>query len=387
VAICDPGFAFANEEEVFVVEEAACGVLEFPEGSDRIYGTTPVDFTQEQEFNEDEQIRASASRLPSILGLKNPGSWSFTTYVKPSGAAGTPPEHRVLFKGLFGDVDEQASYVDYTLANQVDPFSLWVKKGHTVFAMRGCTVESGDFSVAGDAVATVGWGGAGMELLWAGEAYANDTCGLSKETITMAAAGATRFVAGMKVVVGDDDNSGDGYLLSGVNYTNNTITISPALGSNQGTNPLITPWWPTSSPEVGEPGHGKLGLVTIGGQTAIVFSASVTVTNNIKYYINEKNNVWTAERYGRPGRRAVEGTLVMAFVPQGSNYFYRSGYKITNALVIPVGNVAGKIMEISIPYAEYRTPTIGGAEEFQQTVPFVAVASATLNDEIKVRFR
>jgi hypothetical protein len=44
-------------------------------------------------------------------------------------------------------------------------------------------------------------------------------------------------------------------------------------------------------------------------------------------------------------------------------------------------------MEINIPYAEYRTPSISGDEEFIQTVPFVGIASASLNDELNIVFK
>ena len=44
-------------------------------------------------------------------------------------------------------------------------------------------------------------------------------------------------------------------------------------------------------------------------------------------------------------------------------------------------------MELSIPYAEYKTPTISGEEEFEQSITFMGVASASLNDEISITFK
>jgi len=385
---CASDLAYANQEEAYAILETSCGTLKKPTTADRIYTVGPVDFGQERELLEDMQIRASASQLPSIRARLLTGDFSFTTYVKPSGVLGTAPEHAKLFRCLMGlETPDPGVKVEYTLQDQLDSLSFWCKKGHTVFAMRGATIESAEFTIAGDAIASIRWSGKFMERLWAGETPALDTCGIGKTTIQLPSKGAQRYVVGMYVTVGTDHNTQAGYLLTGVNYTNDTITISPSLVTNQGVNPTIYPFWPVSVAEVGVPEHGKLGIVTITGQNAIVTQAVLTLTNNIKYYDNEKNDAWTAERFGRPGKRLAEGTLTVFFLKQGPSYFYRSDYRITDALIIPVGNVAGKIMEISIPYAEYKAPKITGTEEFQQEIGFKAVASATLNDEMKVTFK
>jgi len=385
---CASDLAYANQEEAFVALEDTCGTLKFPTTAQRIYTVGPMDFGQERELLEDMQIRASASAFPGIRSRLLTGEFSFETYVKPSGSLGVASEHDLLFQAAFGDKDvNPGANVEYTLEDQLDSLSVFVKKGHTVFAMRGAVIESVEFVIAGDAIATLRWSGKFMERLWAGEVPALDTCGIAKATITLAATGALRYTAGMRVEVGTDNNSGAGYLITGVNYTNNTITISPTLVTNQGTNPTIYPWWPVGGAEVGEPAHGKLGLVTVSGQPAIVTAANVTLTNNVKFYDNEKNNTWTAERFGRPGKRSVEGSLTVFFLKQGPSYFYRADYRITDALIIPVGNVNGKIMEISIPYAQYKAPKVTGTEEFQQEISFIGVASAALNDEAKVTFK
>jgi len=386
VANCATRFAYANEEECFAIVETTCGTLKKPGASNRIYSTDPVKFKQEQNFDEDEQIRAGASQLAPIKGVKNPGDWSLDSYVKPSGAPGTAPEHDVLFQCALGAKATNAGVsVIYSLANQLDSFSLWTKKGHTVFSFRGCSVEQPVFNVPGGELAKINWSGQYMEQLWAGTTVANDTCGAASTVIQLNTGAAMLYVEGMYVVVGTDDNSGNGYLLTDVNYTNDTITI-PSLDTNQGVNPTITPWWPTASAEVGEPQHGKQGIVTIDGTPSVILGATVTLKNNIKYYINEKNNLWTAERFGRPGKREVSGNINHFFLERGASYFYKAGYEVSDALVIPVGNVSGYIMNINIPYARYMTPEIDGDEEIEQKMDFKGIASAAMNDELTISF-
>lgn len=385
---CSTNFAYANEEEMFIIKEDSCGTLKKPGVSNKAYSIGPVDFNYEQEFLDDEQIRASASRLSPIKGRKMPGDWSCSTYVKPSGTKGTAPEHDVLFDCAMGAKQENpGTSVVYSLATQLDSFSVWIKKGHTVFALRGCTVQNFEGMVSGDAIATINWSGNFMEQLWAGTCKADGAYGGGESTINLKSGRAELYRNGMYVTIGDDTNGGAGYLISGLNYNQDKFTITPVLGSDVGTDPEIAPWIPTASAEVGTPVHGKLGMVTVAGKDAVILSGNVTLANNIKYYIDEKNNVFTAERFGRPSYRDVEGTLELYYLKRGPSYFYRAEYQIANALIIPAGNVAGYIMEMSVPYAEYRTPTISGDEEFQQTVPFIGVASASLNDEFEITFK
>jgi len=396
---CALNFAFANEEESLIKMEAACGTLIKPAITERIYTVGPVGFTQDQEFNEDEQVRSTASRFSPIKGRKMPGDWNFNTYVKPSGtrgAVGSIPEHDVLFECLMGSGAAGGLGYRYSLENQLSSFSLWTKKGHTVFAFRGVTVEQAEFGISGEAIAGVGWTGKYMEQKWAGTATATGTYVSGNTVITFGGVGkqTERYTVGMFILVGDDTNSGAGYEITAVHHAQKKLTVATLQQTDDDgnavaaqVNPLITPWWPSGGTETGAPIHGKMGMVTVGGANCIVVSARVTVVNSIKYYINEKNNEWTAERFGRPKVREIDGELELFFLRPGPSYFYRAEHQVSNAIVIPVGNVAGSIMEISIPYAEYRTPRISGDEEFIQNIPYIAVASSTENDEMTIDFK
>ena len=385
---CTLNFAFANQERSYAVIEAACGTLVKPAATNRMYTVGPVDFQQDQEFRDDGQLRETASRLASIKGKKLVGELSFGTYVKPSGTAGTAPEHDELFQCLMGtkDITPDTS-VAYTLANQLDSFSLWVRKGHTVFAFRGVTVESAEFGIAGNEIAGINWGCKYMEQGYAGTCVAaGGAYVIGNTVITLPAGGVLLYTEGMYVELGDDDNGGDGYKIDSINFNLNTITLSTGLLTAVGSAPTVAPWYPAAGTEVGAPVDGKLGMVTVGGADAIVLSAKVTVKNNIKYYEDEKNNTWTAERFGRPTVREIEGDLTLFYMERGTSYWYRAEYQTSDALIIPAGNVAGSIMTLNVPYAEYRTPKLSGDEEFNQEIPFRAVASAALNDEFSIVF-
>jgi len=382
---CALDFAFANEEEAFAIVEGTCGTLTKPTAAgDRLYTVGPTEFAQECEFLYDEQVRASPSRFSAIKGRLTPGEWSCNTYVKPSGTIGTAPEHDVFFQALMGGAfAHHSSHYKYRLASQLDSFSYWVKKGHTVIAMRGVTVEQAEFGVAGEEIAGIAWSGKYMEEHKAGTTTLWDNHGNLATSIRVHPGQSQLFDVGAYINVG---TSTGGHLITAINYTNDRITITPGLSGAQAGGATVDGWWPTAGDELGTPVHGKMGMVEIAGVESVIISARVTIVNNIKYYENEKNDEWTAERFGRPKFRDVDGELELHLLEEGVSYWYRASHQIQNALVIPVGNVSGYIMQLYIPYAEYRTPKISGDEEFKQNVPWVAVASATMNDEIEIRF-
>ena len=375
--------AYANQEQMFAVLETTAGQLKKPAASNRMYSVGPVDFGQEGEFLEDEQIRETASQLPSILGRTMPGEFSFDTYVKPNGTPGQKPEHAALFEALMGAETEYGNRVEYTLALEVPSLSVWVKKGHTAYAFRGATIEGAGFGIAGDAISLISWSGKYMRQIQAGTAYTTKVTGT---VLTMEPGGALRYNEGAFIKVGSDNNGGAGFKILNIQPTINKMTLngSPSVAGVR----LVTPWWPSVGTEYGKPGHGKLGIVRVGGTQCIVLSANVNMVNNIKYYIDEKNDVMTAERYGRPTKREIDGTLALYFTKAGASYAYKAEYQVNDELIIPVGKKDGYIMELQIPKAEYRTPKLSGDEEFQEDIPFKAVASSgNLDSELKIVFK
>jgi len=386
-------FSTANEEELFLKKETTEGTLVYPAATDKVLAVGVAATTQEAEFVEDEQIRARRSRLSPIKLRYNPGTWSFTTYVKPSGTPGTAPETDVLFECAFGKktVDPGVSVVyEFDSSNNLPSFSFWRKVGHTVFAMAGCTVNVAEFTVTGSELAQIAWSGEFMKWAITGESKAASTVSATDTEVQVD--DATRyFNTGGRILLGSDDNGGNGYTITNINYSTNTITFTPAAVSGCSIGDTIAAWYPTSGTELGTPASGKLGIVTIDGTNAIILSSTITLTNNIKYYTDEKNGQLYPAVYGAPGFRDVTGTITLYFYKNTTGYFYRSDYAgvspgIQDALLVPAGAVTGKRMKLSCPQIEYKTPTISGDEEVMMELPFTAVGTSTGDDEFSVTF-
>jgi hypothetical protein len=381
-------FSLANEEQLFVKKEQVEGTLVYPTATDMVLAVGAATTNQEIEFLDDAQVRARRSRSTPIKARTNPGSWSFNTYVKPSGVAGTKPETDVLWECLMGDNTPTPNVkIDYTLdsTTNLPSFSLLRKVGHTVFYMAGCTVNQGEVNVSGADIASVAWSGQFMKWYRAGHSILATTTAAPDDHIHVD--DATRYTELSRVTIGSATNTGLGFLVTGVNYTTNTLAISPAVGAVVNSGSAVEAWFPANGVEVGAPVHGKLGYLTIDTNTAIVLSATITINNNIKYYTDLKNGLVVPTIYGAPGFRDVSGTLRLYFYKNMPTYFYRSDYQIQDALIVPAGSVAGKIMEISCPKIEYKTPVISGDEEIMIELPFTAVGGAAGDDEIKVTFK
>lgn len=383
-------FSLANEEKVFVKKETVEGTLVYPDSSNAVLVTAASGIGSEIEFIDDAQLRAGRSKLSPIKGRTHPGSWSMNTYLKPSGVEGTAPEADVLFECLMGKkTPDPGVKVTYSLDSSINlpSFSLWVKKGHTVFAMEGCTVNAADFGISGNEICTVGWSGNFMQWYRGGYSYAASAVSASASTVTVTDATLFSGENKMKIVLGSDDNGGDGYLITDINYNTNVITFSPVAVSGCAKDAVVCGWTPDTSTEVGSPVHGKITSVTIDGTPATLLASSLTITNNIKYYEDEMNQQWYTTAYGTTGWREVGGSLSLYFRKPTTTYFYRSEYQIQNALIITAGSLTGKKCEFNMPKIEYRTPVLSGDAEVLMEVPYIAVASASLDDEISIIFK
>lgn len=385
-------FSLANEEQVFVKKESPEGTLVYPVPGDAVLITAASAIGAEIEFIDDEQLRGGRSKFSAIKGRTHPGEWSMNTYLKPSGTVGVAPETDVLFECLMGK-KEIVTNVIYSLDSSINlpSFSLWVKKGHAVFAMEGCTVNTAEFTIAGGEIVSVAWGGNFMQWYKGGTAYATALVEAAATTVTVD--DATRFAgeSRMKIILDaeaetPDDNSGNGYLVTDINYTTNVITFTPGAVVGCAQAAAIRGWIPSSQSTVGAPVHGKITTVEINDVPATLLSASISMTNNIKYYEDEMNAQWFATTYGTTGWRDVSAALSLYFRKPSTAYFYRSEYQIQDKLELYVGSVAGKKVEFLMPKIEYRTPVLSGDEEVMMEIPILAVASAALDDEFKITF-
>lgn len=382
-------FALAQEEQVFIIKEDTPGVFKKPSVNNRVLCVGLITTSQETEFLEDAQIRGfSRSRFSFLKGRRNPGTWSCRTYIKPSGTKGTAPEADVFFECLMGQkTTVPNTSVTYSLiSTQLPSFSMIRVVGPTTFFISGGTVNAAEFTISGGELGGITWSGQFMNLVFAGtttatEAVSNGATSVVVDDID------SFFGIGSYIVLGEDTNNGAGYRITNINYSTSTLTFTPSAVSGCDAGDVIKGWYPTGSwAELGAPVHGKLGLATIEGTPAIILGATITITNNIKYYLETKNGYLYPTSYGAVGYRDVGGTLRLFFYTDATKFFTKSENIETEALVIPAGDTAGSIMELQLPNVQYLTPGLGGTEEIVLEIPIRALGSSG-DDEISIVFK
>jgi len=167
--------ARALEHVVFAVKETVKGVVALPTvAANLIVPAGDAEINQQPSFSDSEEINDTLDILERFQDQTGAGSWSVPFYTRPSGAAGTPPMGKVLFESLMGvETIVGATSVTYDQAKIKPSFSLWIKKGHTVFFGAGACAESCKLNFVNTGASKVDMSGGFMRMGWAGTSAAS----------------------------------------------------------------------------------------------------------------------------------------------------------------------------------------------------------------------
>lgn len=381
--------ALGRELQCFMKYESTAGTLVEPDATetDVVFPINTPTITQERETFDDEQKRNSRSRLTPIAGRYLSGSWSFDTYIRPSGTAGDVPMEDNLVYGLLGARTVNAgTNVTYTLAGaavDLPSFSLWFKDGHTVYMCYGATVNQGVFKVDGRTPGQVSWSGGFMKRLWTGEstlgAAITDT---SSTSITVA--DGSRFNADSIIEI-------DSEIMKVTAVATNTLTVTRGYKSSSAAlhdnSTAVYPWWPTADESgYGDPVHGRLGYVTLDAANYNTLTNEITITNNIKYYEEEKNSEDWCTVFGTPEMRSLEARTTVYFRAGDAKRFSDSLNWESIALMVPCGDTSGSIFKITLPRNRLRAPAVTGDAERIMELQFLPYSSSSYNDECTIEY-
>jgi len=369
--------ALAREQEIFAVAETTKGTLVFPAATDFIIGAGFAGIGQQPSFSKSKEVVDSRDVLARIMDRFKAGEWEIPIYARPSGALGTKPMAAVLFKGLMGTETVNAGVsVVYSQAKEKPSFSLWVRKDHTVFFARGCTVSKMAVGLQTEGNVELTFEGGLMELGWIGT---DDTTATEPITETaIAVTDAKKFIAGGRVqfrLAAGTVYDSAGYTISSVNYITNVVTISPGLEAEVASGSTIEPFLPSGS-TTSYPISAAACKAQVGGVDTSVTVYSYEITDPVSYLEREITSSGFPESYVE-GQRDITGELGFLFRRDDLHYFYdgRNDNKLDLKMVC--GTVAGKIMEINTPYSSVNIPEHEEVDETIETkLDFLAVGSA-----------
>jgi hypothetical protein len=398
-----------KDEALFVTAEAVFGTLEYPVAADVVPLITDATFTQPKTLISDPQKKMTISEQPKLALGFEPGQFSFTMFVKPSGALGTPPKGSEIIAAGFGKAATVvgSTSVTYTLGginDDVMGLSFVHRYGHMVTWMSGCIVDKLVFPVKADesqdALGQVQVSGTFCKQVMAGYAYAKHATEfpIAATDIVVESAGAVldarQFEVGCQVQFRNpttgavvDNNSGAGFTVSTVTLATGTITLSTGLLVAVPNGSIVDGFIPTAS-DGGSTVFGRLGSAQeclAGGSLAdiLIFDSSIEITNNFKLKSNEKTSSLYPITASRAGNRQVAYTCNKVFRKgEGSSYYAESKAQTQKHVSVPVGDVAAYRYTFDMPLVVYNDPVLSSGDELGIGLTGAAVASAAFDDEL-----
>lgn len=379
--------ALFREEQVWVARESVAGTQVDPVAADAVLPIAPCEVNQEIEKLKDDQVRNSRSRFSSIRGRTMPGSWAIPVFAKPSGTAGSVSEADTLLESAFGVQTIDAGVkVEYTFSSSPLPsFTLWRKLGHHLMVARGCVVDELSSMISGKEIGKMSFKGPFFEMALGAEDLVG-TGGIDNVATTLPVTNGANFYlpAGMYfyIKVGAE-------VMKATARSNNNLTVERAQkGTTAAAHALNAPitFWDPGATEVGLPVHGKAGAITVDAATTVMLDCTITLKNNVKMYIDEKNGTYVAANYGTPGKREVTISTSKYLLKADARHLNDS-LSLTNfAFIANLGDTTGKILEWSAPSCQKKSPVYSGSEEVEMSLEFEPIAT-TGDAELKLTIK
>lgn len=349
--------ALPRERRFYTAEETTYGVRVQPVGADAIKILNAVIGSPQPVRTERVDNRQTRSIESQITGATPPIPWSVEGYLIPSGAAGTGPDFRDIFKAGLGPVtivgatsatfnptDVQGELLSLTIVDELS--------GIMMESLAGCWCEEFTMRGTGGEPVMISASGLGSTHVLTGRA---EVVSVVAALVTVSAAQRRHVEVGSNVQFLDvvdgitvlDDNGGAGFVvLSLDSATTYTLNASPA---GVAALDIIAPFVPTEV-TAGNPATGIVGSVTIDSLTLPVQSWEVTVKNNIQPHADEAFQANTTGFH--EDMRQVTGQVTLrAHADQLIQLEKRKEFTAL-AFSLVIGATAGSIITISGAGAE-----------------------------------
>ena len=378
-----------REQELFVVSESVAGVLTYPTASDYVVASDFVTMTQEEQYEESPKIYNSRDITDMCQNQTPPGSWSLQVALQPSGAAGTAPAEGELMRAALGKVTTVASTsVTYEQTISKPSYSLWFRKGHTVFHASGATVSDMKLMFDMSCYVKTDFSGQFMKMGWAGSSQLASAF-TSGTTVTVD--DAKSYTVGSKIYFENaagtvtEDNSGSGYTVTAINTSTNVVTFTPSASTAFAVDDWIKGFLPTGT-EVGSgPIQARKGVVKIDTVSVRTRSFELNMSDAVKYIDDERTTSGYPESYVE-GQRTVTGSMDLYFRNTDLKYFYDARNKDYKHVVLEIGDTAGSIIKFDMPRTLLKMPSVENADPTLAIKTDVSAIGTSGEDSLSIEY-
>jgi hypothetical protein len=291
------------------------------------------------------------------------------------------PDDALLWEALFGDeqINLDTDVVYSLLAEPAISLSIFSNVGPHREAICGAVPSKFSLKFGG---------GDEPKVTFSGEAKDHLLCG--SDTLDTAASGSTitvhdarQFAVGMVIQVGDDDNEGDGFTITEINYTTNVLTLdaSATAADESVVKPLEL-----SATTTGDVLPVIVGYFKIGTATVYVTGGSFDVDQKVKLR-NDEFATESARGYRHPEFREVTCSFDLYFEKGAVKWLNDAKRFTAQDIEVNLGDTEGYKLEIDANQVEFDIPKVDvpDSDECKITLAGKCLGSSG-EDELAVTF-
>ncbi len=344
----------AMEQIVYCVKETTRGTLAFPADATTkiICGGAMID--QTPNYTPSDDVQNTLDLIDEFKDQMPPGTWSFDTYLRPSGTAGTEPMAKDVLLAHYGvETIVGGTSVTYSQATAKPSFSMWMQHGHTIKWARGCASTSLAFdSISSTGAAKLSFSGECMEMGWAGTGVV-DGIVTASVTVVLATGDGKKYTAKSRVMFAADDNSGAGYVIDSI--SGDTLTMAEVVTVADAA--VIKGYIPDDATTAAAIENLDTSL-SVDSVATTFKTVTVTYGSPVAFQSAENTGTGFAEEYVED-KRSIDTTAEIVYRQDDAAYLRDAVTNETVPVIITMGVTAGKIATLNLPTTNITSFTEG----------------------------
>lgn len=395
-------FGLGRSRRLVVTKEATFGTAIAPNVANGSNELAFLAFTCEHKQERKERMDARPTRSDiSRITHKKTTNWTAEVYAHPLTLTSPVNGFAQLMKAVMGvQTINSGTSVVYTLSDTqsgLDPlnFAELLNDAAALRTVLGAVANELKIAVQGGDECKFSFSGMAKDMAWTAASTTNASTGaLSGGEFAVILTDDYQFDVGSNIQVGTSVGSAsDGHLITALNRTTKTATITPAIVGAQLAGVAVVPFVRTTGTgfglPAGQPIAGVLGALTIDTVSCPIVGFDLTINNGIKMVDNEAFQV--TPRDAIPGRRKVTGELKILLTKAEAvriGHAKNSTFTVRDLAVNIGGPTGTNRIQIDMDRCEFDFAglEIPEAEEGVISLPFTALASTAGADELTISF-
>jgi len=331
-----------------------------PLSSGTVFLTATPTLTHKPREAENKELRRTRDPQPGKNVGMSIGDFKFSTNFALSGSKGvTSCIHPFLLSGFGRYTETPGDNVTYTHYQFDDEWVyltvLWKKESETIL-LEDFVVDTLTIKSTAATLQTIDFSGYFLKKKQAGTGYLN--AALTTGTTNIVLKTKTQietFEIGSLINIGTDTNSGEGFQITAVDISTNTLTVDTGITIAQDADALVTGWSPVevASGYTVDGGFGEflVNQNSDGAGAVQIISADYTLKNNIAKLEEERGSSSNGGYVGRfgTGKREITFNTEQYLTIDGlsADYHLKNNSVITTEL--NMGEEEGKTAKLIIP--------------------------------------